>query len=267
MEYQEESFLGSGDLNIAVYDASGNKTGELDVGNAITFAINAPSIEKKEQTGFRRANYSQTIKSIITKLEQELKFTLTDINRKNLALAMFGEDSAYSQSAGNSTGSPETITARHDKWVKLGHRNLDPANPPVVKGAGGSPTYTENTDYEVDYQVGRIKALSTGQITDGGSLEVESTWKAQSGYQVQAQKVNKIEAFLRLIGRDQANARDCEVIVHKAEVTPSGDINWLTDDFANLEFTGKILATSGGTWDVIFYETATTTTTTTTTTT
>ena len=75
MAYEQEAFLGAGDLNIDVFDSDGNKTGELDVGNASLFAIDAPSIEKKEQRGFRRSNYSQTIKSVITSIDQGLKFT------------------------------------------------------------------------------------------------------------------------------------------------------------------------------------------------
>jgi len=253
MAYQEESFIGSGDLFIDVYDEDGKRTGELDVGNAKEFSINAPSVEKKELLGYRRSNYGKTIKSIINKIEQELKFTLTDINRKNLALAMFGQDIDYSQSAGDNSGSPETVTAKLDKWVKLAHRNLDPNNPPVVKNSGGTTTYDEGDDYEIDYQVGRIKAIKGGNITDGQELAIEYTWLAQSGFQVKGLRVQKIEAFIRLIGKDNSNNRNCEVIVHKAEITPSGDIKWITDDYATLEFTGKILDTPDGSWDVIFY--------------
>lgn len=253
MAYTEESWLGSGDLNIDVYNSSGALTGELDVGNATIFAINAPSIEKKELTGYRRENYGDTIKSIISKIEQELKFTLTDINRKNLAMAMFGTDAVLTQAAGNNTATPETIVAALDKWVKLGFRLLDEETPPVVTGSGGTPTYVEGTDYEIDYQVGRIKALSTGSITAGLSLLVGSTYLDLTGWQVTGRTVDKIEALIRLIGQDKANTRDCEVIVYKASLTPSGDINWLTQDYATLEFSGKILSTSDGYWDVLQY--------------
>ncbi len=257
MAYQEESFLGSGDLQIDVYDANGALTGERDVGNAATFAINPPTLEKKELIGRRRDNYAQTIKSVNIKSEQELKIVLTDINRKNLALAMLGADSDYAQEAGNNTESAEEITARLDAWVKLTKRNLDATagHKPVVKDAAtGAVTYEEGDDYEVDYQVGRIKALSTGDITADEALDVTYEWlEITDGYLVAANSVNKFEALLRLIGKDQANLRDCEVVVYKAELSPSGDFNWITDDFAQLELTGKILAMPQGTWDAIFY--------------
>lgn len=260
MPYQEESFLGSGDLQIAIYDPETAALGpERDVGNASSFIINPPKLEKKELIGYRRANYATTIKSVITKSEQEIKFTLTDINRKNLALAMFGTDAAYTQNAGNNTSSPQEVDAAHDLWVKLDHRNLDSStgNKPVVKDkATGLITYTEGTHYEIDYEVGRIKALSTGTITDGETITVAAKWLGITGWKVDANDVNKFECFLRLIGQDQANERFVEVVVFKAQIEPSGDIAWLTEDFASLEFTGKILAMTDGTWQAAYYNNA-----------
>lgn len=257
-DYQEQSFLGSGDLQLAVYDpTTGVMGGERDVGNAVNFVINPPTLEKKELIGMRRENYAQTIKSVIIKNEQEIKFTLTDINRENLRLALFGTDSDFTQVAGNNVALPEEITAKLDTWVKLSNRNLDATAPnkPVVKDkATGLITYVEGTHYEIDYQTGRLYALSSGTITDGEALTVSSAWPAiTGGFRVQANDVNKFEVFLRLIGKDQANERNLEVIVHKAQIEPSGDINWLTEDFATLEFNGKILAVAAGTWECLFY--------------
>lgn len=256
MAYQEESFLGSGDLQIAVYDPLTSELGpEVDVGNASSFVINPPKLEKKELIGYRRANYATTIKSVITKSEQEVKFTLTDINRHNLMLAMFGTDSDDdAQTAGTSTSSPEEVECVSGGWVPLLHNNLDPATTIVVKDkATGAITYEEGEDYEIDYSSGRIKALpSPGTITDGETVTVVYGWSAVSGYTITANDVNKYEVQLRLLGKDQANNRDLEVTVWKAQIEPSGDLAWLTDDFATLEFTGKILATSHGTWQARF---------------
>ena len=317
MAYVQEQFIGSGDLNIDVYDDSGAKTGELDLGNAIMFAINAPSIEKKERSGFRNENYAKTIKSVITKIEQELKFTLTDVNKENLALAMYGTDAAYTQTAGDNLvssltdwiattaystddivvpttanghsyicteagtsdsseptwptdGSPVTdatvtwtdqgvladaITANLDRWMKLSNRRLDTATPPVVTDdAAGTTTYTLDTDYEIDYISGRIKPLSSGSITAASTIYVAATWLIiADGYKVDGLDVTKIEGYIRLVGKDQANSRNCEVIVYKAQIELAGDINWLSEDFVDLEFSGKILDTTDGNWDVVFY--------------
>ena len=317
MAYEQEQFIGSGDLNLDIFNSAGEKTGELDVGNAIAFAINAPSIEKKERSGFRNGNYAKIIKSVITKIEQEFKFTLTDVNKENLKLAMHATSAGYTQSASDNlvsgltdwiattayslndivapttanghsylctasgtSGSSEptwiidgttvvdgtvtwtdqgvladAVTANHDRWMKLSNRRLDSTNPPVVTDdASGTTTYTIDTDYEIDYISGRIKPLSTGSITAGATIYVGSTWLViTAGYKVDGMENIKMEGYIRLIGQDQANSRNCEVIIYKAQIECASDINWLSEDFVDLEFTGKILDTTDGNWDVVFY--------------
>ena len=251
--YQEESFLGSGDLQVGIYDLeTGLVMGERDVGNATQFVINPPTLEKKELIGMRRANYAQTIKSVITKKEQEIKFTLTDINRKNLALAMFGTDSVTSVEAGTTDATPETVVAYPGTWVKLAHRDIVDTVGAVPVVSGG---LVEDTDYEVDYETGRIYFFEDTDVEAGDEHTVAYGWNAYDVYKIEANAVNKFECFLRMIGLDQANDRNCEVIVHKAQIEASGDINWLTEDFAALEFNGKILATDDGTWEAKFYPT------------
>lgn len=248
MAYQEESFIGSGNLSFDIYDSAGAVTGEIDVGNATGFVINPPTTEKKELTGYRQDNYGTTIKSIITKTEQELGFTLTDFNEENLKLAMLGGAAAYTQSAASTE--TQTITARLGKFIKLDHRKLDPAEPPTITAS------VEDTDFEVDYQSGRIKAIVGGNIADGASIDV--TYDALAitdGYKIDGMDNTTVECLLRLVGHDEANDRDFECIVYKAQIEPSGDISWLTGegDFAALEFKGKILSVTEGNWDVIFY--------------
>jgi len=252
-EYVTESFMGSGDLQMAILDANDVPQGELDVGNASAFVIAAPSIEKKEQKGSRRANFGQTITSIVSDTEQEVKITLTDITRDNLVKAMFGADSDYSQAAGNNTGTPEEIVAREGKWAKLDNRNLDPATPPVVTNSGGATTYDVDVDYEVDYQVGRIYVIPGGAITDADTLEVTYTWLVQSGFSIKALENLTFNVFLRLIGRNEADQSDHEVIVNKAQLEPAGDLGWISEDLSSIELTGKILSTPAGTWELIKY--------------
>lgn len=252
--YEEEVALWAGDLNIDVFDSDGNLTGERDVGNALIFAAATPSLEKKTMKGMRRENYGQDIKSLISKTEQEFNITLVDVNKENLALVMLGEDSIYSQTAGDNTASPEDVTARADKWVKLAGRNLDPATPPVVQDETDVTTYVEDTDYVIDYQVGRLMALSTGSITDEDVLHVASTWLSHTGYKVEALKQMTIEAQLRIIIQDQGrDNRDGEVIIYKAQLEPAGDVNWLEEDFTQMQLKANVLAHEGKYWDVFMY--------------
>lgn len=254
-DYQAQGFMGSGDLFMAALDANDNPIGEVDVGNASSFVIPAPSIEKKERKGSRRSNFGQTITSVVGKVDQEVKFTLTDINRSNLAMAMFGTDAAYTQTAANNTATPETIVGYLGKATALAHRNLSAVAPPVVKDeATGLVTYVEDTDYEVDYQTGRITPLVGGDITEGESLEVGSTWLAiTGGFSIAALANLTRNVYMRLIGRNEVDGSNHEVILHKVQIEPSGDLSWITEDLGELQFTGKIISTASGTWDFISY--------------
>lgn len=245
--YQEETLLGSGEVYFDLLDSSGNKTGEIDFGEASLFSLSAPSLEKKELIGHRRSTYAETVKSVITKREQDIKLTGHDFNKATMALALLGTGSVYTQTAGNNTGSAESVTAYADKWSDLTYRKLDPDNAPVVKDATDTTTYVEDTDYEIDYDTGRILILSSGSISDEDVLHVESTWLAiTSGFKVVGGTSNTIEAQMRLVGYDQANSKNFEVIVYKAQLEPSGDINFLSEDYGAIELTGKMLSTTSG---------------------
>ena len=85
--------------------------------------------------------------------------------------------------------SDSELTSADDAWVYIRNATdgiaptvtgdtplpLDRSKPPVVKSDGGATIYTENTDYVVDYVLGRIKILSGGAIADAVILDVDYT--------------------------------------------------------------------------------------------
>ena len=253
MTYQNESYMGAGDLFMQAYDASGVLTGpKVQVGNADSFAINAPSIEKAERKGKMRANWGLDIHSIVKSIEQELSFVLTDINRFNLAVAMFGTDAAQDQTAGNDA-TPQDVVAVLGGYVDLGHMKLDPATPPVVQDETDTTTYVEGTDYEIDYDGGMLLALEGGSITDAETLHVVTTWLAYTGYKITGNTVTQKEFKLELITENKASAGNGRLTVHKAQLEPSGDMAWLSEEYIDLEFSGKIITVAAGSWDLEQY--------------
>jgi hypothetical protein len=248
--YSAGAFIGKGILYIDVFTSIGQKTGELDVGNAIKFEIDAPKIEKKELISKRTESYGQTIATVPVKQTQGLKFTLTDIVRKNLALAMFGEDADVTVNAGSVTD--ETITAKSGKYVALANRMIKTTPAATVNAATDvGVQYVAGTGYEIDSQSGRLLTLPDGDIPDGRQLNVGYSYDGVTGYKVNANKVQMIQALLRFVGTNIATGKKVEVIIYKASIESSGGMEWLTDDFAKLEFTGDILLTPSGTWEVI----------------
>lgn len=233
--YQATPFIGSGEIYI----------NGRDVGNASDFTIQAPKIDTKELKSMRRESYGTVVKSVPISFSQSLKFTLTDINKDNLILAMYGEGSVISQTS--DSANDEVVAVTKGRWSYLAHRKVKSSPAVVVTNSDGTITYVNGTDYEIDYDAGRILALESGAIANG-NVKVDYSYDAYTGYKVDANKQQVIEAEIRFIGRDIAMARNVEVVVYKASTQPSSEVDLLSTDFIKLGFTGDILSTASGTW-------------------
>ncbi len=85
---------------------------------------------------------------------------------------------AYSGETGyTGTVSDEDVTADSDAWVAMDYKRVTPGTV-VVTSDGGGVTYTEGDDYVIDYANGKIMALSSGDIADGASLDVDYNYTA-----------------------------------------------------------------------------------------
>lgn len=236
-------FIGSGDLYMDRFDDDGNAQGFIDVGNAIKFAI-AEDAEIKECESRRKATYGQVLDSVPIKKPASISITLNDLKVENLAMVLFGDISDI-----NITGAvitDEALTARLDKWVELAYRNVTAASVTVTDSAGVT-TYVEDTDYEVDYSLGMIKALSSGAITEAEALLVDYTYGNLTGKKIAGSAKPIIKCSLKLDGENQVNQKDCLVNVFEAVLKPAGEIDFLADDFNEVTFEGTLNTPSGKT--------------------
>jgi hypothetical protein len=76
---------------------------------------------------------------------------------------------------GGQTVESESVTASAGAWAQLDNADLVKGSEVVRDGSG--TVYTAGDDYELRRQSGEIKALSTGGIADGQSLEVDYRYK------------------------------------------------------------------------------------------
>lgn len=78
----------------------------------------------------------------------------------------------------SATVTDEEVTAgAADAWVSLDYGRVTPGTVVVTTDPAGT-TYTENTDYVIDYADGRIKILSGGSISEDDSLLVDYGYTA-----------------------------------------------------------------------------------------
>lgn len=84
----------------------------------------------------------------------------------------------YSDESGaTATVTDEAVTADTGVWVQMSKARIQPGTV-VVTNSPATTTYTEGSDYVIDYGNGRLMALAAGAIADNASLLVDFTYDA-----------------------------------------------------------------------------------------
>lgn len=118
----------------------------------------------------------------------------------------------------------------------------------TVTGGEGIATYTVDEDYTLNARLGLIEVLSGGLISNGQTLKVSYTWAAETGYKITGATQPVVKARLLLDGKNDYNGEAVRVDVWEAQLSPSNEVDFLADEFASLDFDGKMLTPTGKAW-------------------
>jgi len=88
--------------------------------------------------------------------------------------------SATNDNTGVQSVSGENVTADHGNWSSLSGWDVQ-SGTVVVEDQSGTTTYSEGSDYEINLTEGELKALSSGTISDGETLNVSYDYQATDG--------------------------------------------------------------------------------------
>ncbi len=91
---------------------------------------------------------------------------MSDTNPAHLWFETFAGETGYTVNAG-----AEAVVADLDDWVDLDFKRITPGTL-VAKDHAEAVTYTEGTDYVIDYANGRFMALSSGAILNGADIHI-----------------------------------------------------------------------------------------------
>ena len=224
-----EYTLGRGKLT---FEADGTN-GFLDLGNApeLNISLDIETLEHySSQSGLKVKDAEIVMQQDVT-----ASFVLDRPNVDNLR--MFFMSTAITdvvQSSGSLVN--EAITARLDKWVEIGYRSLSSV---VVASDGDSITYTLATDYELDVTAGLIRALSTGAITEGESLNIDASYAALTSKRIDAAGSTTIKGKLHFYGAP-ANGEILELKGY-CSLLPTGEFPLIGDDWLTLPFEATYL--------------------------
>lgn len=228
--------IGKGEVYFDRFDTNGNSTGERHLGNAPSFAATPTEEDLDHYSSMQGVKFKDL--SAIISTDLTYKFSLDEPNIDNLLEALKGAEVVYT-SQGDGNINNEVMVARVNRWVKLNRMKIT-AGTVVVTNAAGTVTYQLNTDYRVDYTVGRIFTISGGNIANGQSLRIDYTHEEAAYPTVYPSTQLKIEGLLRFVGNpDYGN--QYMWTAWKVKLTITGDIPMVSEEWAQIEFEAEVL--------------------------
>jgi hypothetical protein len=234
-------FLGSGRVYVN-RKVGGVYQGLKYIGNATKFEIKENS-ELKERVSKDRSNYGSSLNTVYVKKPAEINITLDDLDKDNLGLVFLGTTSEASVTG--STVTDEVVTGYKDHIFQTAQRKISSV---VLTNSGATVTYTLNTDYEItDAELGLIKVLAAGAITDAQSLKIDYAYGSMTSDKVAGGTNSNIIMKVLFDGLNQADQSKAVVNVLEATLSPQSGVDFLADDFTSIELSGRANVPTGGT--------------------
>ena len=206
-----------GVFDMYVDDGSGEKNfGTIKVGSVVA---GKKTIEFKDGlTGLPTERY-------LLPPDVKIKATLQDFETDVLDKLFHTARVAVSSSTVSVTDEAVTLSGTHSAgdWVSLDY-GRDGISSVTITSSDGATTYTENTDYVVDYEDGRVSRLSGGAITDGQSVLVDYTYNTETGYKITIPTDIKSSTFTVRLSHETMAGKTITIKLWKASVT--SDIDW-----------------------------------------
>jgi hypothetical protein len=235
-ESTARGFMGAGNVLADIYDEDTGKWGGLDyVGNTDMFAI-SPKSDIKNSLSKGRDNYGQVLETFAINGPSEFSITFNEINKTTLGMKLQGKVEAINQDSGTLAA---TVTVKLDKWVPIGKLNLS-GEDLTVKDATGTTTYDLGVDYEINYRLGLIRALSSGDIAADASVKLAGTYNAVSGTRVLGSRKPQVRARFLFDGKNLADNSPCICEVYEAVIASSDAFDLLDDNPAKATLKGTL---------------------------
>ena len=220
--------------------ANGAKAGFMDAFNVSEMSITQPDPDTKIRPSYMVESYGQALGAISIPKPAEIQFKTDSLPTAYLSMALLGVPAAYGQTA--ATSAAGTFTALQEKWVALPRCELTEF---TITGK------TVGVDYEVHLAAGLVKVLSTGTIADKSTVNFTHSAPARSGQKIVAGTQSLIQLSLRGDGINADTGKRCGLLIHKANVSPSGALSFISNDYISVTFKGTLIKPEdqAGSWE------------------
>lgn len=209
---------------------NGAKAGYMDAFNVSELTLTQPDPDTKTRASYMVESYGQALGAISVPKPVEIQFKTDSLPAPYLSMALMGVPAAYAQTSATATAG--TFTAIHDKWVALPRCELTSF---TITGK------TLGTDYEVHLAAGLVKVLSTGTIANASTVDFTHDAPARSGKKIIAGTQSLIQLTLHGSGINADTGKRCQLLIHKANVSPSGGMSFISSDYISMTFKGTLI--------------------------
>lgn len=219
-------YLGSGTLYAR---EAGTAAGLIAIGNTSKLDFKVEE-DKKTLPDYTKPG-GGTYASVSRIKAVTAEFTVHDLNKTNVARALFGSEAVVTGAA----VVDEVVVGYKGGIAKLNHPSPTAV---VVTSSAGTTTYVANVDYEV--RAGGIVILDAGAITDGQSLRVDYSFATYNKVEALTTGAKTLELLFE--GLNEANnGLPVLIDVYRLQLSPAKALALLGDDFAELEMEGEVL--------------------------
>ena len=209
---------------------NGANAGFMDAFNVSEMQITQPDPDTQTRKSYMVESYGQALGAISIPKPAEISFKTDSLPAAYLSMALLGVPAAYAQTA--ATAAEATFVAIHDKWVALACCELTAF---AISGKA------EHTDYEVHLAAGLCKVLSTGALANGATVTYTYSAPARAGNKIVAGAQSLIQLTLRGDGVNADTGKHCGLLIHKANVSPSGALTFISNDYISMTFKGTLI--------------------------
>lgn len=240
---ETKGFIGAGDVYISRFDpvaaAYGPYIGPFETSK---FEISA-SADLKEQISKGRYTYGQVTAAVPIPKPVDFSVDFAQIDKTTMAMALQGDSAVVTTSIATIT--THSVITAPDGWVDTGYTNISPTAFLVTDGASTPVTFVLGTDYEMNWDLGMIQALSTGAITAAETVKISGTTVANTSIVITGATDPQINARFRFDGINYVDGQPCRVDVYQAIMSSAAAFDFLASDFNKASLKGRLVTPAG----------------------
>ena len=239
IQVENYTYSGQGIVMMAERDNKGQPMGFRPIGSVseLTISLEVNNVELKESYTGQRS----VLKQLRTETKANVKMALSSLDRKNLALGLYGQDIEVPEA----DIKDEPHKAYLGAIVPLKQLNVSNVK---VKGAGGV-VYEDKKNYTINPETGSLNILSADEQATRKAAKVMKAdedllvdYHHSEQIQVDALVTGQPERYLRFEGLNTSEDNKPVVVeVFRLAINPLQNLALINDEFASMEIEGAAL--------------------------